>query len=377
MQNLIATGSTLYGVYYTGASSSRISTNTINTFTGLTIYCYYLGGGSVDTLDNNTANNLTATSGSLYGFYGATANTFRVYNNTFQNGLATSTTTGSLFGLYFTTPNNAHIYNNTVRNFKTNYGSGTSYGMYFSTITGTTNIYNNMVSDFGQTSGATSGTGTVYATYFSNATSGTVTANFYNNVLNNFTKKFTGAATATRYLLGLFFATTSNATATYNIIHNTVSINGSDALTSSSAVVHTAPTTATSPVQTWRNNIFANHTGAQTGVAKHFLVYTSASGIIGAASSSSNYNCFYNADSVNNGYFGYSGADKTNLAAWVATTGFTTYEANSNTFSPLFNTAINSRPMSGSPVVNAGSTYFQPLSVDVLPTKALALAFVL
>jgi hypothetical protein len=357
-----------YGYYMATATNSRMSTNTISNITtqgqgGAVLF--YMTGGNTDTVDNNSATNLSI-GGSFTGIQSATSTNFRIYNNSIQNVLAGSAGFGGVIGMTCGTPNNANIFNNTIRNVKSLWGGSASTGMTFTTLTGTSNIYNNIISDFGQPDAATTGTSAVTGAALTNATTGTVTINFYNNVINGLTKKYTGAASATRQLIGLnLSSTTGSATCNYYIVHNSISVDGAFSLTGSSTALNTgASSSTTSPIITFRNNIFANQTGAQTGIAKHFLFYNAASGIIGRTGSSSNYNDWYLANTTN-GFFGFSGADKTDLAAWIATTGLTTYEANSVTGNPLFNSSTNSRLLFGSPAVNTGS-YISGFDLDVI-----------
>ncbi len=365
------TGGSVYGYYMASATNSRLTNNTVTNFSVANSgngYLFYLTGGTTDTLDNNTANNCSST-GTLFAIYTATATSFRVYNNNIQNiSAGTGGANGGINGLYALTPNNSNYYNNTISNAKTLAGANPCYGMYFSTITGTCEIYNNKITDFGSATNATSGAGSVYGAYFGNAFTGTVTCNFYNNVINGITKRFLGTATNLRYLHGLYFSSTGNATATYNIIHNSVSVDGSAALTSSSQVIYTAPTAATSPIMTLRNNIFVNYTGAQIGVAKHYLIGVSGAGRLGSASSSSNYNNWY-LENTTNGYFGLNGstggADIINLAQWKLTSGFTAMEANSILENPLFNSTANMRLLFGSPAANTG-LYLAAYPTDIL-----------
>ncbi len=361
------TSNVVYGFYSGTGTNCRLTTNNItnvNTVNGGTAYLYYVTGGTTDTVDNNTATNCTST-GSLYAVYTSSATSYRVYNNTIQNMTAGTSNSGGVFGLYTSTLNNANYFNNTISNLKSMAGASTSYGMYFTSITGTCNIYNNKVTDFGNTVNAFSGTGSIYGAYFSHPSSGTVTCNFNNNLINGLVKTYTGAATGTRYLHGLYFSSTGNATATYNIIHNTVSIDGTNAITGSSQVVYTAPTAATSSIMTWRNNIFVNNTPAQTGSAKHYLIWANGSGRIGNASSTSNYNDWYLANTTN-GYFGSNaGTDIATLAIWVTTSGFTTMEANSIAGDPLFNSSTNARLLFGSPCAYTGS-FISTYTNDIL-----------
>jgi hypothetical protein len=348
--------SSMYCYYHGTATNSRITANSATDILGSFTYLFYTSGGTGDTVDNNYANNVSVTS-TLYCLYNGTATNFRIYNNTITN--ASSTTT--IYANYTATPTNTDNHHNTFRNIKTTLG--TFYAQYITTSAGTNKIYNNLYSDLGAT--ATS-TASVYGMYFTNATTGTVTNKVYNNVINGLIKTFTGAATATRYLHGIYFATTSNATCSYELVHNSVSINGSAALTSSSQVIYTAPTGGTSPIITLRNNIFANLTTAQTGAAKHYLIWANGTGLVGNASSSSNYNDWFIADTAN-GKFGYNGGDKDTLAAWQATTGFTTFDLNSITTNPMFNSATNSRMVFGSPVTNTGS-FITGYTDDILGT---------
>lgn len=338
------------GIYLTTSTGCRVSGNSISDIaitvaTGPSVFVYYVTGGNTDTIDNNIAQNIN-TMGQFYGLTTTGSNNFRIYNNTFRNiTTGNNTTVMTCAGLSA----NARLYNNTINNVMS-IGSSIVYGLQTTLVNNTTYIYNNQISNIGSN---TTGTAAVYGWHVTNATSGTVVCNFYNNSISNLRKVFTGASTATRLLFGMHLASTANANASYNVYFNSVSIDGSGLNASSTVINNAATASATAPVVNLRNNIFANTSGAQTGVAKHYLIYAGGTSF-GNASSSSNYNNWYLPNSTN-GFFGFSSSDRATLAVWKTITAFTSYDANSITSDPLFNGPDNLLLMPGSPANQAGT----------------------
>lgn len=348
------------GIYMTSATGCRVSGNTISgisTTATSQLYSIRITGGANDSLDNNIIRNISATS-YVQGIYTATTNNFRIYNNVIENLSGTS----NVYGINVNTMNtNSRVYDNTINNLVTTGSTSTVYGMYSAQLSGTTYLYSNKITNI---EAGLTGTSTSIGWYVTTLTSGTIQVNFYNNIINGVKKTYTGAAIATRFATAIYLATTTGAGTTYNIIHNAVSIDGSNSPNASTQVLFNSATNAsTAPVIVLRNNIFVNATIAQSGVAKHYIIYASGlSGIFGNGNSSSNYNCFY-VPYTNNGFVGYSGADLATLSNWR--TSFPSHDVNTINSNPIFNTVENLRIMPGSPAIKTG-TFVSGFITDIL-----------
>src|SRR6185436_3638565 len=121
-------------------------------------------------------------------------------------------------------------------------------------------------------------------------------------------------ATATAAVVGIFIES-NTGTITTELYNNSVSLDGSTFPNASSICISMNSVSKTSQI---KNNVFANFTSAQTGVAYHACFYTNAANQYGSATSLSDNNNFYIAD-TSNGYLcqATSSYFKT-LAAWQA-----------------------------------------------------------
>lgn len=351
-----------YGCSMGSSTNCRFSGNLLSDLSSSTsatsVFGCYMTGGSGDSIDNNVISAIN-TPGQFQAIQTGTSSTFRIYNNTIRDIMAGGT---NVYGMNIAAPNNSYIYNNTVKNVKATGSSGTLYGISTTTLTNTAYIYNNTIGNIGFT---VSHTGTLYGWYATNATSGSPNFRFYNNQIYGLTKVFTGAASATPYIQAIRLASTSPTGAVYNIYYNAVSIDASASPDVTSVVVFNSGNNATSSPQViLRNNIFANTTGAQAGVAKHYLLYGPTSGIFGKSTSSSDYNVWY-LPNATNGFFGFSGSDRAALSDWKALANFSSWDANSITGDPYFNSPENLRVMPGSPALNAG-TFLTGYTTDLL-----------
>src|SRR5690606_11766381 len=106
----------------------------------------------------------------------------------------------------------------------------------------------------------------------------------YNNFVSEISHAFTGSATASRYIKGIWISGTGGSTSQeYNIDFNSVRIDGSGSPNTSSAAFEISTTSG--PVYRVRNNIFANFTGAQNSPANHVAFFSTSATSLGAAGS--------------------------------------------------------------------------------------------
>jgi hypothetical protein len=114
----------------------------------------------------------------------------------------------------------------------------------------------------------------------------------FNNSISNLLASYTGAPTTIWAVVGIFIES-NTGTITTEIYNNSVSIDGSTFPNASSGCLSMNSVSKTSQI---KNNVFANFTGAQTGVPYHTCFYTNAASQYGSAGSLSDYNNFYIAD---------------------------------------------------------------------------------
>lgn len=181
-------------------------------------------------------------------------------------------------------------------------------------------------------------------------TTGTNIGRVYNNFVYNITSGFTGAASATRQIEGIFANDTGGSTTQENNIDfNSVRIDGSGSPTISNSCFEIS--TAGGALNRVRNNIFANFTGAQTGVAKHYTFASTSNTALGGTETVSNFNDLYVANTTN-GFVGVgSSLDYATLANFRTAYG---QDAGSISADPLFVSTTDLHVAANSPVVDAG-----------------------
>ena len=189
-----------------------------------------------------------------------------------------------------------------------------SYGIFLSSYFGAATICNNRVGNYKTYYNSTSTNSSAYGIYVA-GTSTTATASVRNNfIYHGVSTSARTTASASRYLYGIYAGAGS-----ISILHNSVLldqgiISSTTDLLYSSACLEVG---STSGIYTISNNIFANITSNQTGVAKHYGFYR-GSGTIAAE----NNNLFFIPNPAN-GFIGYySSTDYADLATWRTGTGF-------------------------------------------------------
>lgn len=143
------------------------------------------------------------------------------------------------------------------------------------------------------------------------------TMNFkiFNNSISNLLASYTGAATSIAAIIGIYFQDSGAGTVTSQIYNNSISLDGSTFPNASSICLAIIATGETYII---KNNVFANFTSAQSGVAYHTCIYSNSPNQYGLPTSQSNYNNYYVADTTN----GFTGKTSTincvTLAEWQA-----------------------------------------------------------
>ncbi|MCD6069146.1 MAG: hypothetical protein K0S33_3972 [Bacteroidetes bacterium] len=235
------------------------------------------------------------------------------------------------FGIRATNQSGVSIFNNNIRNVTAS--SATIDGIFIETFQGTSSVYNNKIQTI-RNSSTTNTSNSASGIRASHTTTGTHALRIYNNAISEMTSAYTGAASATRTLKGIYISGTGGAaTQSYQIYNNTVAMNGSGSLTLSSVCFEIS--TASGPVYNLANNIFANLTPTQAGTARHLGIFsTSATAFGSAGTTSNNNNIFILNDAGTTGFPVLGNATNYNtVAAWTTAS---TYEAASLSLNPNF-----------------------------------------
>lgn len=274
------------------------------------------------------------------------------------------------FGINMHFQYNAIVTNNKIQNLTTT-GAFTVDGIVIGSPSGSFNgsagfnneVANNQISALKSTS--TSSTATLTGIRIQHESTGALGATgfkIYNNVVSNITSGYTGAPSATRVIKGLWLSAPSATAATtnqYEIVNNTIVVDGSNSPNLSNTVFEN---NYPASLLKLRNNLFYNTTGAQSGIATHSIIgIVGATSQIGTTGSLSNYNDFYFSNpsggliSFNNGI--------TSLSAWQSTFGV---DANSMQVDPKLNNANVLYPILSSPLIGAGPTLSAPYNRDIM-----------
>ncbi|MFY7885596.1 MAG: beta strand repeat-containing protein, partial [Dolichospermum sp.] len=195
----------------------------------------------------------------------------QVYNNNVRD----ITASGTMYGFYTATASAVDAYQNQLYNITST--AGTIYGFYITTSGSTANFYRNSLREI-TTAGATT---SVFGFYVVGGT----TSNLYNNYVGNLSAT---ASTSNTAATGIYISSTTNI----NLYNNTVYLsftNSSGSTFGSSCIWVTSAT----PILRMQNNIFySNVNPGPTGGACAVFRYSVAPGA--SYSSLSNNNCFFN-----------------------------------------------------------------------------------
>lgn len=249
-------------------------------------------------------------------------------NPSVANDIGNGTT--QTYGIRATSQSGISIYNNSIRNVT---GSAVATdGIFVELFQGNSSLYNNKVQTI-RNSGTASTTG-ISGIKASHATTGTSNLRIYNNSVSEIISSYTGTASANRTLKGIFISGTGGGiTQSYDIYNNSVSIDGSSSPNNSSVCFEIS--TGSGPIYTLRNNVFANLTAAQTGVARHLGLFSTSATAFGNTGSTSNYNNVFIANDLGTSGFTVLGNLTTynTLALWNTAS---TMEGNSLALNPNY-----------------------------------------
>ncbi|MBK7966917.1 MAG: hypothetical protein IPK10_17740 [Bacteroidetes bacterium] len=242
------------------------------------------------------------------------------------------------YGIRMHNQENPVIRNCIIRNVTTLNPSNQVDGIYMLTFNGVGEISNNVCRTITRNhAAANSHTCGIRIT-----TSGNTVKNMrvFNNSISEILSSYTGVATANRHIKGILIEGSGNiGKQSVFVWNNSVSINGSGSPNLSNTCFEISSPTSVNHVI--KNNVFANFTPTQSGVASHYCFVTPVVDRIGYANpnSSSDYNDFYIAnDQGTSGHVGLgSTTNYSTLAAWQAGITFNPgTDANSISSNPFF-----------------------------------------
>ncbi|MBK7967293.1 MAG: hypothetical protein IPK10_19795 [Bacteroidetes bacterium] len=142
-----------------------------------------------------------------------------------------------------------------------------------------------------------------------------MTYKIFNNSISNLFTSYTGVPTTISAIIGIYYQDSGAGNVTSEIFNNSISLNGSTTPNASSNCLIIINTGLNFNI---KNNVFANFTSGQTGVAYHNCFYTNTINKYGNALSLSDYNNYYLTDTTNGSLFRATTVEHADLASWQA-----------------------------------------------------------
>lgn len=333
-----SSNSALYFLYNSYGTNAKIYGNSgTNITTASTFYGLYVYYSSYAEVYDNTFDNLTI-GGTGYTMYVYYSHKSRIYNNTIQN----LTINGTCYGLYLYYSDTSKVYLNTIQNIAALY---TMYGMY--SYSAYTLFERNLINTLKSTS--TSGYGAV-GIYMAGSTS---TAGNYDTLRNNVIYKMTTTNYSASSLVYNPFGILIVSGLGHKIWHNSVNLYGQQEGSNSSGTLSAALCISgtTSNGFDIRNNVFTNSLVGLTGSQSYAIYLYGTSNL---TNTTINYNDYYVSGTY--GVLGYLSGNRTTIAAWRSAT---SQDVNSFSSNPNYNADDFLIPLTGSPLVGAGTPITQ------------------
>ncbi|MEP7168349.1 MAG: T9SS type A sorting domain-containing protein, partial [Bacteroidota bacterium] len=240
------------------------------------------------------------------------------------------------YGIWMQAQENFTIQNTVIRNLSTTSASASLDGILIPAGTGLCEVSNNIIRTLKRNNASFGGAAIISGIRVASPNSPNI-FRIFNNSISELSTSYTGVATVTRGVRGIYIDDTGSGAITFDIWNNSVSINGSSSPNASNACLEIAEVGARK--FTIKNNVFANFTAAQTGVASHYCIMSPTIDRYGVLGSLSDYNDFYVAnDQGTSGHVGIGAATKySTLAAWQTGMSFNSgTDANSASVNPDF-----------------------------------------
>lgn len=328
------------------AATSAAGANSNNTYRNLAISntysgIYLLGSAAFPDLNSVIGN--------------SSPTTFNTIGSTTAFDIGGGTLTTQCYGIRAGNQSGVQIYNNIVRNVS---AQTTTDGILLELSQGTCSVYNNMVSNVRNNS--TSSASFVTGIRANVATTGSHSLRVYNNFVYGVSSAYTGAATATRIVKGIFVQSAGGGLVTHTISvdNNSVLIDGSGSTNASSTCFEIGTTSG--PVINVRNNVFSNITATQTAPAAHYAWVSTSATATGNTGSISDRNDLY-VQNATQGFVGLGGATTyASLANWQ--TGVT-QDAASVSVDPAFVSATDLH--ASAPQLDAAASTIAWVTTDI------------
>ena len=255
------------------------------------------------------------------------------------------------FGVYLNGQHNVVVRNCIIQNITGTTTTGDVDGINVWNSYGNIEISNNIIRNLRRDNAGLNSFHLVSGIRINNSNDITI-ASIFNNSISNLLTSYIGAPTDLAAIIGIYFQFTGNFSS--EVYNNSVSLDGSSFADASSVCLSIDYPSETFQI---KNNVFANYTTGQTGVAFHSIWYTNSADHYGNSSSLSDYNVYHIADATN-GYMGKATTSfYSSLAAWQAAMLNPGTDANSQVADPHFvNPATDLHASNQSAVLNGTGT---------------------
>ncbi|MEZ5109007.1 MAG: MopE-related protein [Bacteroidia bacterium] len=255
------------------------------------------------------------------------------------------------FGVYLNGQHNVVVRNCIIQNITGTTTTGDVDGINVWNSYGNIEISNNIIRNLRRDNAGLNSFHLVSGIRINNSNDITI-ASIFNNSISNLLTSYIGAPTDLAAIIGIYFQFTGNFSS--EVYNNSVSLDGSSFADASSVCLSIDYPSETFQI---KNNVFANYTTGQTGVAFHSIWYTNSADHYGNSSSLSDYNVYHIADATN-GYIGKATTSfYSSLAAWQAAMLNPGTDANSQVADPHFvNPATDLHASNQSAVLNGTGT---------------------
>jgi hypothetical protein len=302
-----AHGNDVYGIasFSTISTGGFAGTNSYNTYRDLNIKDCNVG------ISISAPNNATGPADEGNKIISSSCNTFNYIGdpNTPDDIIG-----GGSYGVSIAGQNEFVVRNCVIQNITGTSSLGDVDGIVVVSSFGANEISNNIIRNLRRSST------TIQSNHFVsgiriNWNNQTMTYKIFNNSISNLLTSYTGASTTVTAIIGIYYQDSGAGNVTSEIFNNSISLNGSTFPNASSTCLSIINTGLNFSI---KNNVFANFTSAQTGVAFHSCFYTNTINRYGNALSLSDYNNYYLADTTNGNLFRATTVNHTSLASWQA-----------------------------------------------------------
>jgi len=331
-------------------NSAVPGTNSYNTYRDITIRdCYggiHLEGVGSATQPHDIGNQIISSSCTTFNSIGDPS----VPDDIGGGNLAS-------YGIWLQSQENFIVKNTIIRNVSTKSSTGGLDGILALGCKGVCEISNNIIRTLTRNNIAANTASKITGMRISHNFNTINNIRIFNNSISELLTTYTGASTAGLLARGISFEVGTSFNTTYDIWNNSISIDGSTYPNGSTTCMEILQ--GTLDVYNIKNNVLANFSEAQTGIAGHYCIITPEVDRIGSATTSCNYNDMYIAnDQGTSGHVGMGNTTNySTLANWQTGMSFHAgMDANSLSVDPLFLDNMSDLKLSSSsPLIGQGT----------------------